>query len=240
MTDKQVLPVFISEHEPRKGTETSRSRTWSNTRRCYFRTRTPKGDGNASRGRSYSYQSTHFRTRTPKGDGNRRFHVKRSTGSATTFQNTNPERGRKLEQPSPNNNANIRFQNTNPERGRKPLRVRSVIKFLHCISEHEPRKGTETHLQFSILVGNEGKFQNTNPERGRKRRITKLPLSFLKRFQNTNPERGRKPQAFARSYSPYDHFRTRTPKGDGNDTLGILYGIAEVISEHEPRKGTET
>ena len=216
MTDKQVLPVFISEHEPRKGTETSRSRTWSNTRRCYFRTRTPKGDGNASRGRSYSYQSTHFRTRTPKGDGNRRFHVKRSTGSATTFQNTNPERGR------------------------KPLRVRSVIKFLHCISEHEPRKGTETHLQFSILVGNEGKFQNTNPERGRKRRITKLPLSFLKRFQNTNPERGRKPQAFARSYSPYDHFRTRTPKGDGNDTLGILYGIAEVISEHEPRKGTET
>ena len=62
---------------------------------CYFRTRTPKGDGNALRGRS--------RERPPR-----------------AFQNTNPERGRKLENVTPMYiDVESKFQNTNPERGRK-------------------------------------------------------------------------------------------------------------------------
>ena len=60
-----------------------------------------------------------------------------------------------------------------------------------AISEHEPRKGTETFLCLASPI--------------------------------TPP-----------------HFRTRTPKGDGNV---VAFGgriLGDGISEHEPRKGTET
>ena len=60
---------IISEHEPRKGTETK------NTERIedlidYFRTRTPKGDGNNKSLYIGTPHFNNFRTRTPKGDGN--------------------------------------------------------------------------------------------------------------------------------------------------------------------------
>ena len=36
------------------------------------------------------------------------------------------------------------------------------------------------------------------------------------------------------------NFRTRTPKGDGNKLKEINTELRDEISEHEPRKGTET
>ena len=63
----------------------------------------------------------------------------------------------------------------------------------------------------------QGKFQNTNPERGRKLFIIYIVVLLLL-FQNTNPERGRK--------------RNETRLDEPLDPL--------LISEHEPRKGTET
>ena len=66
-----VLVNRISEHKPRKGTETisNLSRSWficSN-----FRTQTPKGDGNLALCRLARYaEIADFRTQTPKGDGN--------------------------------------------------------------------------------------------------------------------------------------------------------------------------
>ena len=90
-------------------------------------------------------------------------------------------------------------------------------------------------------------------------------LSYLL-FQNTNPERGRKPVTAASMSASSDDFRTQTPKGDGNcqqncwHTLRLLehfrtqtpkgdgnfpeiisyFQSSDNISEHKPRKGTET
>ena len=59
------------------------------------------------------------------------------------------------------------------------------------ISEHEPRKGTETYVN--------------------------IPFGRIFTFQNTNPERGRKQHgAILIPSSGLTNFRTRTPKGDGN------------------------
>ena len=68
--DKRVELMIISEHKPRKGTET-----------CHC----------------------------PQ------YH----TENIVLFQNTNPERGRKLKEMMENDKTNVGFQNTNPERGRK-------------------------------------------------------------------------------------------------------------------------
>ena len=83
----------ISEHEPRKGTETPSEirpcTSWEN-----FRTRTPKGDGNVN--------SSMF---TPSSFAISEHEPRKGTETGTehhielfrySFQNTNPERGRKL------------------------------------------------------------------------------------------------------------------------------------------------
>ena len=137
--------------------------------------------------------------------------------SAKSFQNTNPERGRKQarrRKPSPRRSH--QFQNTNPERGRKRddwCRLSGFSPAL--ISEHEPRKGTET--AYHVKISRPMEFQNTNPERGRKQFTIKIDSNSLLKFQNTNPERGRKLREQARDCKHvFGHFRTRTPKGDGN------------------------
>ena len=59
------------------------------------------------------------------------------------------------------------------------------------ISEHEPRKGTETpidRIKLPPLV----EFQNMNPERGRKLYDMVDMFWLMVTFQNMNPERGRK------------------------------------------------
>ena len=160
-----------------------------------------------------------------------------------------------------------------------------------CISEHEPRKGTETILYVCMFHLHEKSFRNTNPARGRKRdrrgsgndrqgrlefqntnpaRGRKLGAVVVVTtrhfsFQNTNPERGRK-QSIGFSYFHIlfnGNFKTRTPKGDGNsepssctspktfqntnpergrkhkEMCYTKHISSNIISEHEPRKGTE-
>ena len=86
-------PLPISEHEPRKGTETLHHQPLSREWKRNFRTRTPKGDGNMYRRIRY--------------------------GDPIIFQNTNPERGRKPRLQGSPRSRPLQFQNTNPERGRK-------------------------------------------------------------------------------------------------------------------------
>ena len=162
-----------------------------NVRKPNFRTRTPKGDGNDPNPLTLSQaEESDFRTRTPKGDGN--LSVMPISSMSSSFQNTNPERGRKL------------------------VRILDDVNLFCPISEHEPRKGTETGEAVQAIAVTASSFQNTNPERGRK-----LPA--------------------VGAFAPCaDYFRTRTPKGDGN-SLNMTIILSEyVISEHEPRKGTET
>ena len=56
----------------------------------------------------------------------------------------NPERGRKLNSILVNIKTMNAFQNMNPERGRKHTRPLTWCDLIYMISEHEPRKGTET------------------------------------------------------------------------------------------------
>ena len=162
--------------------------------------------------------------------------------AADTFQNTNPERGRKQKNPdgtyakcsdfrtrTPKGDGNFftvrlsqprvfSFQNTNPERGRKRRKICDIIK------------------------AQSKKFQNTNPERGRKRgRQGSYPVGNLREFQNTNPGRGRKQLNFVQVHVTYPLFQNTNPgRGRKFDARFELCGRDSPISEHEPRKGTET
>ena len=121
---------LISEHEPRKGTETILLTISYAIRSSYFRTWTPKGDGNIDRiFFAIARISSYFRTWTPKGDGNNQEPFGYKPNALTEFQNMNPERGRK----------------------RWKIVLNTSIGFF--ISEHEPRKGTETIAVFTSDIG---------------------------------------------------------------------------------------
>ena len=114
-----------------------------------------------------------------------------------------------------------------------------MVRCLH-ISEHEPRKGTETEKLEECFAHSFNLFQNTNPERGRKPANFSSNFFWYPKFQNTNPERGRKRMQIIPYYAHPHDFRTRTPKGDGNKRSLPAKPLSPRISEHEPRKGTET
>ena len=131
------------------------------------------------------------------------------------FQNTNPERGRKLYIHCVHYGT-TKFQNTNPERGRK--RAVMLREFVNDpISEHEPRKGTETDktewrnaecldLNFRTRTPKgDGNFHNTTP------------LILFLTISEHEPRKGTETSASAYSLlASLAYFRTRTPKGDGN------------------------
>ena len=91
-----------------------------------------------------------------------------------------------------------------------------MIRIFHLISNHKPRKGTET-----------------------------LPMAWektcWKEFQTTNPARGRKHTCLIVEYMPpFSNFKPQTPQGDGNFALAFALSFSRCISNHKPRKGTET
>ena len=83
-------------------------------------------------------------------------------------------------------------------------------------------------------------FQNVNPERGRKPALSCSSVSAIL-FQNVNPERGRK-LLDKKGDKPEQIISEREPrKGTETFLLSHLHSLLHrVISEREPRKGTET
>ena len=88
--------------------------------------------------------------------------------------------------------------------------------FLQFISEHEPRKGTETREFFFELL-------------------------LVSQISEHEPRKGTETGVAGReSVRLHDHFRTRTPKGDGNFFGGCANSLFRVfISERESRKRME-
>ena len=84
------------------------------------------------------------------------------------------------------------------------------------ISNHKPRKGTETLDTPPTKVGGFSVFQTTNPARGRKRPRMLPSICRAILFQTTNPARGRKLEDLTSKEKSL------------------------LISNHKPRKGTET
>ena len=132
----------ISEHEPRKGTETRFHPSSLRSIPTHFRTRTPKGDGNFLLLVVAFFIVKHFRTRTPKGDGN---------FFASGFSAFGLEE----------------FQNTNPERGRKHLSAASIdvppVDFRTRTPKGDGNFSSLLPNPYLVYI-----FQNVNPERGRK------------------------------------------------------------------------
>ena len=105
----------------------------------------------------------------------------------------------------------------NPERGRKqPIRENFSGDLLN-ISEHEPRKGTETARGTRATYLIVKVFQNMNPERGRKRIRPVFVWGFVFFISEHEPRKGTETQS-----------------------ISLLINMVLPISEHEPRKGTET
>ena len=83
------------------------------------------------------------------------------------------------------------------------------------ISEHEPRKGTETSM-------------------------ANRTIGVWKHFRTRTPKGDGNSAGQESTDRFFQNFRTRTPKGDGNLFIHDFHQILYPISEHEPRKGTET
>ena len=186
------VEVAVSNHKPRKGTETFSARASSSARSIRFKSQTPQGDGNHSRLNSLNSLRRH------------------------KFQITNPARGRKRDKQGRESYYHLRqFQITNPARGRKQVAAEMECRVLTLVSNHKPRKGTETrcgmfsstHAFSSFQITNPARgrkqlcfyahychapfwFQITNPARGRKHNLTKISTHSPYRFQITNPARG--------------------------------------------------
>ena len=121
------------------------------------------------------------------------------------------------------------------------------------------------NVRFSMQASGRLSFQTTNPARGRKLGDGRHLLLLDGEFQTTNPARGRKPIAKpAIEPSSGSNFKPQTPQGDGNLALFYVMGICretfqttnpargrkrhcpqllllhDKISNHKPRKGTET
>ena len=186
--------------------------------------------------------------------------------SSITFQTTNPARGRKLfrggdqggrccdfKPQTPQGDGNIcnnsdrllhtpfLFQTTNPARGRKRVPL-CLDKLPDVISNHKPRKGTETSLASDFSAGIRSPISNHKPRKGTETlKYFVLKIQKIERFQTTNPARGRKLRVLLLSTADTFHFKPQTPQGDGNTTPpGSITMRSGTISNHKPRKGTET
>ena len=108
-----------------------------------------------------------------------------------------------------------RFQNMNPERGRKPEQDAAVEDAITAISEHEPRKGTETPSEIRPCTSWENFRTRTPKGDGNTTMMRRIATSYD--ISEHEPRKG-----------------TETPQTCNESTKRVL------ISEHEPRKGTET
>ena len=208
----------ISEREPRKGTETI----------TFF-----KGYANAS---------PYFRTWTPKGDGNETVRCTNSS-SVWRFQNVNPERGRKLRFHGSykGNLFRINFRTWTPKGDGNWIAYLSFPLYPCRISEREPRKGTETIPVYGIIVLPR-RISEREPRKGTETGYNFFLPPISQAISEREPRKGTETStscAHASISTPY--FRTWTPKGDGNHLAWFSeWWCPWCISEREPRKGTET
>ena len=134
----------ISNHKPRKGTETKQSQECFIVRFLGISNHKPrKGTETLALEQDVSFSFDKFQTTNPARGRKRRLALVLGEPSHK-FQTTNPARGRKLSPVSSIATVSRLFQTTNPARGRKQDVVLDHLHALSCISNHKPRKGTET------------------------------------------------------------------------------------------------
>ena len=167
---------IISNHKPRKGTETKSWAERPDTRDFYFKPQTPQGDGNCCSSCLSILAIVEFQTTNPARGRKRTVPANSSRTAARAFQTTNPARGRKLHPTDGLMMSRCRISNHKPRKGTETAPVRAFPFLPYCISNHKPRKGTETTCRMTQAICSFVVFQTTNPARGRKRRS--FPICF--------------------------------------------------------------
>ena len=202
-TPNCVLPLVISIHAPRTGSDAGRKSPA--IRRWHFNPRSPHGERPAERWPLLS-ELQYFNPRSPHGERRYRMIL---TGTPIQFQSTLPARGATWAE-SANRKANQDFNPRSPHGERRRLRLPRHAP--GNISIHAPRTGSD---QVGAKVGASlFLFQSTLPARG----ATRAPLRRSRRcpFQSTLPARGAtgfmgNPAGFLR------HFNPRSPHGERRD-----------------------
>ena len=135
----------------------------------------------------------------------------------TRFQTTNPARGRKLK-PFPYGHSGDTISNHKPRKGTETVNIDFDICVFRNILNYKPRKGTETPSQSTGTAQSHSNFKLQTPQGdGNSPKTMDFPALFL------------------------SYFKLQTPQGDGNLILIILFTWpSTTISNHKPRKGTET
>ena len=183
-----------------------------------------------------------------------------------TFQITNPARGRKLRKPWLRLSRRQEVSNHKPRKGTETSKIDESIEILvHSFKSQTPQGDGNAALASSLVMAASW-FQITNPARGRKLCDSRPNVIKVKVFQITNPARGRKrPLKFLCIFAMIFCFKSQTPQGDGNEIDAVWTSTAQVgfqitnpargrkllslsgfesiyqaVSNHKPRKGTET
>ena len=139
------LPLrLVSNHKPRKGTETAWPAEEDESVRGVSNHKPRKGTETLPPFPLSALATSRFKSQTPQGDGNPPLLVV-DIAELVLFQITNPARGRKRDKQGRESYYHLRqFQITNPARGRKQVAAEMECRVLTLVSNHKPRKGTET------------------------------------------------------------------------------------------------
>ena len=119
--------------------------------------------------------------------------------------------------------------------------VGTELQYNQRVSNHKPRKGTETRILL-LIVKQSDCFKSQTPQGDGNCPRFDVRLLFC-RVSNHKPRKGTETSANNQRDHALDtrRFKSQTPQGDGNGR-GRLQHIVRVlaVSNHKPRKGTET
>ena len=158
-----------------------------------FKPQTPQGDGNRLPYRSHDGFWQRFQTTNPA-RGRKQLIKAALLRPSHLFQTTNPARGRKLTCRMTQAICSfVEFQTTNPARGRKPTAFFN-IRFICIISNHKPRKGTETDGKPLVNQKPDKHFKPQTPQGDGNPLRTSPDLSCAVKISNHKPRKGTETQ----------------------------------------------
>ena len=109
------------------------------------------------------------------------------------------------------------------------------------ISKPHPRKGTETHGKFLLILRPAHHFKTTSPQ-GDGNHSLKISYRFeSSNFKITSPQGDGNLFAGACKPAIVSNFKTTSPQGDGNQIGTAQVGIAQIgFQNHIPARGRHT
>ena len=192
---KPSRAIAISNHKPRKGTETGF---------CHF---------------VFLLCRVLISNHKPRKGTETRPVLDASLDRPREFQTTNPARGRKLPKgiDDVSRSISLEFQTTNPARGRKlPQDNGLPCPFPFLFQTTNPARGRKLDLDHTLHLALDDDFKPQTPQGDGNFKVQSRFRRLLPPFQTTNPARGRKLEVCDFPFALRAHFKPQTPQGDGN------------------------